>query len=88
MCKGRWIPAALEVPFGRGINFEIDVDDVDVVHRRFKERGYPLAVEMHEKTYRVVDEDCRVRQFLVADPDGYLIRPSQTLEVTKIPPAS
>lgn len=86
MRDGIWIPAALEVPFGRGVNFEIEVDDVEAVHRRFKERGYPLVVELHERSYRVDDEDCRVWQFLAADPDGYLIRPSQTLEVTKIRP--
>ncbi len=88
MRDGRWIPAALEAPFGRGLNFEIEVDDVEAVHQRFKERGYPLLVAMHQKSYRVTDENCVVRQFLAADPDGYLIRPSQTLEVNTIPPMS
>src|SRR5690606_5918229 len=81
MRAGRWITADLEVPFGRGINFEVEVDDVDAIHQRFQERGYPLEVELHEKSYRVGDEVCSVRQFLAKDPDGYLVRPSQTLQI-------
>jgi hypothetical protein len=81
MADGRWIVAEMERPFGRGINFEIEVADVDAVHRRFEDRGYPLTVPMHQKSYRVGGEDCLVRQFLAADPDGYLVRPSQTLQL-------
>ena len=81
MRRGRWVPKDLQHPCGRGINFEIEVVDVEEVHQRFQERRYPLAVELHEKPYRVGDEICMVRQFLAADPDGYLVRPSQTLQL-------
>ena len=79
MQRGQWIPAQLEAPFGRGMNFEIEVEDVDAIHQRCQGRGLPLVVALHQKSYRVGQELCTVRQFLVADPDGYLIRPSQTL---------
>ena len=75
--QGQWRPADLEPPFGRGVNFEIRVDDIDAANERIAARGYPLLLDVHQRVYRLKFENCAVRQLLVADPDGYLIRLSE-----------
>jgi catechol 2,3-dioxygenase-like lactoylglutathione lyase family enzyme len=80
IARGEWRPAALERPFGRGINLEVPCADVATVAQRLAASRWPALVDLHEKSYRVGDGSVRVRQLVVADPDGYLIRPSQRLE--------
>jgi catechol 2,3-dioxygenase-like lactoylglutathione lyase family enzyme len=75
--QGQWRPADLEPPFGRGINFEIKVDDIDVANERIEAHGYPLLLKVHEKVYRLKSQNRTVRQLLIADPDGFLIRLSE-----------
>jgi len=74
-----WDTGPLERPFGRGINFEITVDDLDVLLAALAQAGWPLFFGPEERWYRVDAEEVGVRQFLVQDPDGYLLRFSQPL---------
>jgi catechol 2,3-dioxygenase-like lactoylglutathione lyase family enzyme len=75
--QGQWRTADLERPFGRGLNLEIEVGDIDAMDSRIAARGQPLLRGLHEKSYRIGAEHFVVRRLLVADPDGYLIRLSQ-----------
>jgi catechol 2,3-dioxygenase-like lactoylglutathione lyase family enzyme len=77
--RGEWRLADLERPFGRGVNLEIRIDDIGALNDRIVAMNHPLLVEVHERTYRLKVGARRVRQLLVADPDGYLIRPTQFL---------
>ena len=74
-----WPRAELVPPFGRGVNFEIRVDDVDILHKAVCDAGFPLFLSLEEKWYRRDAQELGVRQFAVQDPDGYLIRLSQAL---------
>lgn len=70
-----WITADLEPPFGRGINFQIGVDDLEPILTALAAAGHRLYLEPETTWYRVSEvEEVGVRQFLVSDPDGYLIR--------------
>jgi catechol 2,3-dioxygenase-like lactoylglutathione lyase family enzyme len=70
-----WITAQLDRPFGRGINFQITVPDLAPILSSLREADYPLFMPPETKWYRIGDaEEAGVQQFLVADPDGYLIR--------------
>lgn len=80
--QGQWRTADLERPFGRGLNLESEVRDVRAIESRLAAEGYPILLGLHEKSYRVGAEHRAVRQLLVADPDGYLVRPSQLLART------
>ena len=80
IARGEWRPAALEHPFGRGVNLEVPCADVALVASRLAAAGWTALVNLHEKSYRAGERSVRVRQFVVADPDGYLIRPSQRLD--------
>ena len=69
-----WITGTLDKPFGRGINFQIEVDDMEGTLDRLRKAGWPLFMEPEEKWYRLADKETGQRQFLVQDPDGYLLR--------------
>jgi catechol 2,3-dioxygenase-like lactoylglutathione lyase family enzyme len=79
LARGEWRIAELRHPFGRGVNFELAVPDVAEISARLSAAGHRPLVDTVERCYRVGSSDVRVRQLLVADPDGYLIRPSQIL---------
>ncbi|SDU15401.1 Catechol 2,3-dioxygenase [Pseudomonas pohangensis] len=69
-----WITAELEYPFGRGINFQITVKNLDGIYSRLMENDYPIQLPLEQKTYRVGGKFVSVRQFMIIDPDGYLLR--------------
>jgi catechol 2,3-dioxygenase-like lactoylglutathione lyase family enzyme len=77
--RGEWRTGDLERPFGRGVNFEIEVASIDAANDRMADKGYPLLLDLHTKTYRMKTVKRTVRRLLVADPDGYLIRLSQVV---------
>lgn len=74
-----WKVGELERPFGRGMHFQIEVPDVESLYENFKKEQYPIFFEMEEKWYRMKNIEVGNRQFLVQDPDGYLLRFFQDL---------
>jgi catechol 2,3-dioxygenase-like lactoylglutathione lyase family enzyme len=74
-----WPRAELTHPFGRGVNFEIQVADVEALRGVVIAAGLACFLPIEERWYRRDDSDIGVRQFAVQDPDGYLIRLSQGL---------
>ena len=69
-----WKTGPLERPFGRGINFEITTTTIAPILSSLRNADWPLFMEPEEKSYLVGGEWYAVRQFLVQDPDGYLLR--------------
>jgi lactoylglutathione lyase len=74
-----WPNAELEKPYGRGVNFEIEITDVDNLHAAIVGAGIDCFLPLEERWYRRETHEIGVRQFAVQDPDGYLIRLSQNL---------
>ena len=74
-----WRTGALEYPFGRGINFQIIINDVELRYQQVIAAKYPIKVPIEERWYRVDEMLSGVKQFLVMDPDGYLLRLQQSL---------
>lgn len=69
-----WLASALEYPFGRGINLQIGVGNVDDLYVKAQKEGARIFLPMEEKWYRADDFYLGNRQFIVQDPDGYLLR--------------
>lgn len=69
-----WRTGALERPFGRGINLQIEVQEVLPLRERLKAANYPVKAEVEENWYRQDDTLHGHQEFLVMDPDGYLLR--------------
>lgn len=70
----KWDVGKLEYPLGRGINFELEVDDVEQIYKNLQSRGYEIRFPMEENWYREDDKLLGCKEFLVQDPDGYLLR--------------
>jgi len=70
----RFRTAPLETPFGRGVNFQIEVADIEALCTRIAAAGIDFVIPLEERWYRRDDREWGNRQFVVADPDGYLLR--------------
>ncbi|MBC7836183.1 VOC family protein [Acetobacteraceae bacterium] len=77
--QDRWAVGERKYPLGQGINFQIEVDNVEKLYSNFKNANYKIFFEMEEKWYRQDNTEVGNRQFLVQDPDGYLLRFFQDL---------
>jgi catechol 2,3-dioxygenase-like lactoylglutathione lyase family enzyme len=69
-----WIPDVLQRPLGRGVNFEITVPSIAPLVERLGSADWPLFMAPEYKTYFTGETAVSVAQFLVQDPDGYLLR--------------
>jgi catechol 2,3-dioxygenase-like lactoylglutathione lyase family enzyme len=69
----RFRTAPLEYPFGRGLNLQIEVPD-DHLHAQVSRTGAAIHIPLEDRWYRQGDEEAGNRQFVVIDPDGYLLR--------------
>ena len=74
-----WFPASMGKPFGRGINFQFMIRDVQGVHDRVVGAGVKPFLALHTAEIWRTDRMDRRKQFMVLDPDGYLLRFSETL---------
>lgn len=71
---GAWLTGPLEPPYGRGINFQVQVPDVQELYDRLLAENHPIFVPMKASVYLEGDTEHHQREFLVLDPDGYLLR--------------
>ena len=62
------------VPLGRGVTLNVRCDDPKQIYERLRDEKYPIAIPMEIAEFS--DGDARYTQssFVVADPDGYLLR--------------
>jgi hypothetical protein len=65
---------ATRKPARPGVNFQIRVQAVEPILAALARAGWPLFMEPEPKWYRTGEVETGVHQFLVQDPDGYLIR--------------
>lgn len=72
--NGHWSTGPLEHPYGRGINFEMTVSDVGGLYQRVLDAGIVPFRELSVSRYETGTEVLTQKQFLVQDPDGYLLR--------------
>lgn len=66
--------APLAFPFGRGVNLQIEVSDVDDLNAAVAQSSLVIHVALEERWYCQADMEAGLRQFVVADLDGYLLR--------------
>ena len=60
-----WATAPRERPYGRGINLQIEVEDLDAILARLQQASLPLFRPVEEAWYRASDCYSGNRQFLV-----------------------
>jgi catechol 2,3-dioxygenase-like lactoylglutathione lyase family enzyme len=64
----------LQYPYGRGVNFQIEVADVASLYAAAKASPWPIFLELEDRWYRQDELALGNRQFVIQDPDGYLLR--------------
>lgn len=75
----KWNISPLSYPFGNGINFQLEVDNLDEIYNNFKNANYKITFDIEENWYRQDDKLLGNKEFLIQDPDGYLLRFSKDL---------
>ena len=75
----KWDVAPLSYPFGNGINFQLEVENLDEIYNNFKNLDYKITFDIEENWYRQDNKLLGNKEFLIQDPDGYLLRFSEDL---------
>lgn len=75
----KWEVAPLVYPFGNGVNFQLEVEDATAIYNKLKNNNYKIIFDMEENWYRQDNKLLGNKEFLVQDPDGYLLRISEDL---------
>ena len=76
---GDWETGPMEQPFGRGMVVQIYVADAAAMAAHITAVGHPFYVELREKWRDWGDRMGGQREFLVQDPDGYLVMVAQRI---------
>ncbi len=72
--NNHWNVGELSYPFGRGINFQLEVDNIDEIANNLKTAGIKLYKDLFESHYKNGETVYHEKELLVQDPDGYLLR--------------
>ena len=75
----KWSVAPLKYPFGNGINFQLEINNIEKLYNNLKDKNYKVAFEIEENWYRQDNKLLGNKEFLVQDPDGYLLRFTEDL---------
>ena len=77
---GRSFSAAeLVHPYGRGVNLQIEVTEVEALYQKVQAAQAVIYLPLEDHWYRRDQQLFGNRQFIVQDPDGYLLRFFQDL---------
>ena len=69
-----WNTGELSYPLGRGINFSIAVEDVEGIYKLVKTLKFEIYRELTRNQYQVNGAVETQMEFLIQDPNGYLLR--------------
>ena len=69
-----WNIDELIYPLGRGINFSIAVDDIEGLYKLVKTLNLEIYRALNRSIYQVNGTEETQTEFLIQDPNGYLLR--------------
>ena len=69
-----WNIGELVYPLGRGIGFSIVVDDIEELYQLVNNLNIELYKELTRNIYKVNGIEETEIEFLIQDPNGYLLR--------------
>ena len=75
----KWTLSPPTYPFGNGINFQLEVNNLDQIYNNLKNNNYKIAFDIEINWYRQENKLLGNKEFLVQDPEGYLLRFSEDL---------
>ena len=72
--NNNWNVGEMKYPFGNGINISMTVSDIDSFYENIISKKIVLFRKIKTSKYRVDDIIYEDKEFLLQDPDGYLLR--------------
>lgn len=72
--NNNWNVGEMKYPFGNGINISMAVSDIDSFYESIISKKIVLFRKIKTSKYRVDDMIYEDKEFLLQDPDGYLLR--------------
>lgn len=69
-----WNTGRLEYPFGRGINLSMTISNIDEYYRKLKDQKIVFFKKLMINRYQANETIYEDKEFLLQDPDGYLLR--------------
>jgi len=78
-----WNVSELRHPFGRGVNFQIELSDIKPIYQSVIDSNTKIYQECEDNWYQTDEGLIGQREFLVQDPDGYLLRFCQAIDETE-----
>lgn len=76
---GRRETGTLEPPFGRGVMFQIYVEDLGAILAASASAKWPVHTQLREVWRRTGDRESGQREVFYQDPDGYLLMIAQDI---------
>ena len=72
--NGNWDVGQLTYPYGNGINISMSVKNVENYYKKLKKKGIKMFLDLEVHSYRENNKVHHDSEFLIQDPDGYLLR--------------
>ena len=72
--NGKWNVGELKYPYGNGINISMSIKDVEKLYNSLKNKNIKFFVDLKISEYKVNNKIYKDKEFLIQDPDGYLLR--------------
>ena len=72
--NNNWNVGEMKYHFGNGINISMTVSDIDSFYENIISKKFVLFRKIKTSKYRVDDIIYEDKEFLLQDPDGYLLR--------------
>ena len=72
--NNNWNVGEMKYPFGNGINISMTVSDINSFYEKIISKKIVLFRKIKTSKYRVDDIIYEDKEFLLQDPDGYLLR--------------
>lgn len=69
-----WNTGVLEYPFGRGINISMSIKNIDKYYENLVNKKINMFKKLEVHKYKVDNIIYEDKEFLIQDPDGYLLR--------------
>ena len=73
-----WTVGELKYPFGNGINLQIEINNLDSFVKKVKSKNIILFKDIFTSYYQCDNVCYMEKEVLIQDPDGYLLRFSET----------
>lgn len=64
----------MEYPYGSGINISMSVNNVENLYEQLKAKDIKFFIDFNMNEYRVNNKLFQDKEFLLQNPDGYLLR--------------